>query len=406
MLYHYKKFKHYCVACPSDADLPGTAVDHPFAPLVILRPEDPLFSRCIRPISTLGALEQSGVSRLLPPPAATGELADFVSAHGAVVLNPGFPHCWDVLEAFSAPRRAGFRVTLVGLGDVGGTVLTGLKLLSHELDEIRVFDPNESVCRRYELEMNQILSPDARPLPRVTICPEDQLFDCDLFLFTASRGVPPLGTPGDVRMLQYEANRKMLRAYGQKARQAKFRGLFCQISDPVDHLCRSVFLDSNRNEQGKLDFCGLAPEQIQGFGLGVMAARAEYAARAMGLSEDHLRVYGPHGSGLIAANAPADGFDPALSAQLTEATRSMNLRVRELGYKPYIAPGLSSAAVSILRLLRGQPHYGAVPIDGVYFGCISRMTAAGADIQAEPICPPLLQQLEAAYQELKEFPYG
>ena len=39
----------------------------------------------------------------------------------------------------------------------------------------------------------------------------------------------------------------------------------------------------------------------------------------------------------------------------------MNLRVRELGFKPYIAPGLSSAAVSILQLLRGQVHFGAVP---------------------------------------------
>lgn len=405
MTYHYKRYKNYCVACPPGVSIPGMAVAHPFAPLVILRPEDPLYSQCLRPIFSLSALEQAGVSRLLPPSPASGELADFVAAHGAVVLNPGFPKCWEVLERFSNASRQALRVTLVGLGDVGGTVLTGLKLLGHELAQIRIYDPNESLCRRYVLEMSQILPPDDRPLPHVSVCPEDQLFDCDLFLFTASRGVPPLGTAGDVRMLQFEANRKMLCAYSRKARQANFPGLFCQISDPVDHLSRAVFLDSNRNEKGELDFLGLAPEQIQGFGLGVMAARAKYAARSMGLPEEDVRVYGPHGAGLVAANHPLERFDPELSASITHMTRTMNLRVRELGYKPYIAPGLSSAAVSILRLLRGQPHYGAIPLDGTYFGCVSRMTAAGPDICTESICPPLLQQIQSAYGELRDFSY-
>lgn len=171
-------------------------------------------------------------------------------------------------------------MSLVGLGDVGSTVLTGLVLLGREIDEIRIFDPNPSACRRYELEMNQILSPDGSPMPRVRPCSEAELFDCDLFLFTASRGCPLWGRREMCGMLQFQANRDMLRHYARLARKARFRGLFCQISDPVDHLCRAVFLESNRDCCGRLDYQGLLPEQIQGFGLGVMAARAATAARS------------------------------------------------------------------------------------------------------------------------------
>lgn len=75
-------------------------------------------------------------------------------------------------------------------------------------------------------------------------------------------------------MLQFQANRDMLRHYARLARKARFRGLFCQISDPVDHLCRAVFLESNRDCCGRLDYQGLLPEQIQGFGLGVMGRQS------------------------------------------------------------------------------------------------------------------------------------
>ena len=326
-----------------------------------------------------------------------------MARHGEAVLTPAYPRCWELRESFQQAPKTGLRVTLVGLGDVGGAVLTGLVLLGREIDEIRIFDPNEAACRRYELEMNQILSPEEGPMPRVRLCPREELFCCDLFLFTASRGVPPLGAGGDVRMQQFQANRAMLRQYARLARQAKFRGLFCQISDPVDHLCRAVFLDSNRDETGRLDFLGLAPEQIQGFGLGVMAARARFCAREMGLPPEDIRVYGPHGAGLVAANAPDAGYDSAASAALTAATRDMNLRVRALGFKPYLAPGLSSAAVSILQLLRGREHFGAVPLGGVYFGCRSRMTRLGPQICREPLAEPLQERIAAAFRELEDF---
>ena len=206
-------------------------------------------------------------------------------------------------------------------------------------------------------------------------------------------------------MAQYQANRSLAAHYAKLARKAGFSGLFCQISDPVDHLCRAVFLESNRSDDGKLDFLGLLPEQIQGFGLGVMAARAAYCADELGLPRENLRVYGPHGTGLIAANAPLTEYDDVLSRMLSEQTRDMNLRIRDLGFKPYLAPALSSAVLSILQLVRGQSHYGAVPLGGVYFGCKSRMTRYGIQPQQEPLAPILQTRIQTAFQALQEFAY-
>jgi len=376
----------------------------PSAPLVLTVRREPVHSRGFWAIRDLAELEEPGGPAALLPvrPCGGGDLADFVREHGASVLNTTFPGGFEYAERWFAPKPEKLTVTLVGLGDVGGTVLTALKLLGRELETIQIFDFNEAQCKRYAIELNQVLPLEpGQPQPVVTVCREDQLFDCDLFLFTASRGVPPVGQEQtDVRMAQYEANRTMITAYAKLARAAHFQGLFCQISDPVDLLARAVYLESNRGEAGHFDWQGLLPEQVQGFGLGVMAARARYYAPELGLDPEQLQVYGPHGAGLVAANRVNEGYDPELSETLSRLTREANLRVRDLGFKPYIAPGISSAAVSILQLIRGQIHYGAVPLGEAWFGCRSRFTANGLETFREPICPELLERLEQAYREL------
>ena len=404
-----KQWRAFCLCAEDDALFPQDArpCAHAFAPLVFLVRRDPMRSRGLFHIHDLTELfEAETVCCLTPCSPATGELADFVRAHGAGVLNVRFHNAFSVLEAWRRPKKTGLVLTLVGLGDVGGTALLALKLLGHEFSRIQIFDPNQAQCARYELELNQVLSPDGQPLPEIVPCTEKDLFDCDLFAFTASRGVPGLDTKvQDVRMAQYAANRTMAGTYARMARSAGFTGMFCQISDPVDHLSRSVFLQSNQTQTGAYDFAGLLPEQVQGFGLGVMAARCAYYARQMGLKENVLRVYGPHGQGLVCANDCGAGFDAALSAELTEKTRTANLRVRELGFKPYLAPALSSAAVSLLQLVRGQEHFGAIPLGGAYFGCRSRMTALGVEPVRETLHPALLEELQKTHAALEAFVY-
>ncbi len=406
----YKKWQGLCL-CGAEEEMPAESVPvaEPFAPLVFLVRRSGLHSRGLFAITTLEELtETEGVMCLTATtPCTKGLLAQLVSEHGATVLNTAFANAFRVLETYLYPKREGFRVTLVGLGDVGGTLLTGLKLLGHEIEEIAIYDPNEAMCRRYEMELNQVLPERAgERMPRVTICREEDLFSCDLFVFTASRGVPVVGSGvQDVRMAQFAANRMMVADYAKRAREAGFTGQFCQISDPVDHLSREVFLCSNCNEAGQMDFAGLLPEQVQGFGLGVMAARAAYYAQREGVTFTDGRVYGPHGQGLVVANRANEGYDDQISCHLTELTRTANLEVRALGFKPYIAPGLSSAAISLLQLLRGEEHYGAIPLGGVYFGCRSRMTRQGLLLRRESICQPLLVRLEETYRALQAFDY-
>ena len=114
-----------------------------------------------------------------------------------------------------------------------------------------------------------MLSPEGQPLPEIVICEEKDLFACDLFAFTASRGVPGLDTAvKDVRMAQYEANRAMVGAYARMARSTGFTGLFCQISDPVDPLACAVFralffCKAIRTGQGSMIFPACSPSRFR-----------------------------------------------------------------------------------------------------------------------------------------------
>ena len=98
----------------------------------------------------------------------------------------------ECCEANTAPPEGAKekkRVNLLALGDVGGTVLLGLKLEGGDiLERIGIYDLDPKVLRRYEREMNQITFPDGRRLPEVVILQEEELFDCDLFVFCASKG--------------------------------------------------------------------------------------------------------------------------------------------------------------------------------------------------------------------------
>ena len=409
----YYQYQGFCLADHGGRVPEGAiAAADPFAPLVFLVERDPNTSRGLFAISSLAELDEpEGISLLLPPPqmAEDDTFAQFVQSHGASVANTAFSRWFSVLCAFRARGETKPRVNLVGLGNVGGTTAIGLKLLGTDLAQIGIYDRDENQCLRYEAELNQVLpARDEDALPNIRVLREEELFACDALLFTAARAVPEVGAEsgGDVRMMQFSANRDLLRAYARAARESGFSGLFCQISDPVDQLSRAVFLMSNQNEADEPDWNGLLPEQVRGFGLGVMHARAIYSAEREGVPVEQLRVYGPHGNGLVIANAPNAGYDAACSRMLTHKAETANLAVRAFGFKPYLAPGLSSAAVSVLRALRGEWHDAAVPLGGAYFGCRARLTQAGAEQRREELHPELYQRVSESYRKLEEFQIG
>ena len=294
---------------------------------------------------------------------------------------------------------------LLALGDVGSTVLTALKLMGDDcIETLGIYDVNPDVCTRWETELNQAAFPwDYDALPAVEILTEDQLFDCDMFVFCASKGIPPVGAQvQDVRMVQYEANKGIISVFAKKARNAQFDGLFAVVSDPVDPLCRAAFLASNEDEAGNFDGKGLRPEQVQGYGLGVMNARAAYYAKQNPEFADFLtegRAFGPHGQDLVIANS-VDHYDDERSKALTKLAIEANLRMRELGFKPYVAPAISSAAISLLLTIRGEWHYSSNFLNGVYMGSKNR-TTLGVEIESLPLPDALFQRIQKAYDGLE-----
>ena len=92
------------------------------------------------------------------------------------------------------------RVTLLALGDVGSTLLTGLRLMGGDvISSIGICDVRPGAAQRWEFELNQIQSPDGAAMPPVDIIQPEQVFDGDVFLFCASRMVPDTSvTGGDV----------------------------------------------------------------------------------------------------------------------------------------------------------------------------------------------------------------
>ncbi len=112
---------------------------------------------------------------------------------------------------------------------MGSTLLTALKLLGGDcIESIGICDLNQKTVARWVTEMEQVSWPwDYDALPAVEPVAAGDLFRCDVFLFAATRGVPPVGGGvRDVRMAQFGANRQLVEDYARQARQAGFRGLF------------------------------------------------------------------------------------------------------------------------------------------------------------------------------------
>lgn len=409
MFYYYEKDGKILASNHSDLPYaPGTP--RAGEPIYYLVEGDPILGRGSFKVTAPGqllaphSLEVLDASRL-PQLELDEALSAALEAGQLTAVNTGRMGWESILTA--APNTGKKRVHILAIGDVGSTLLTGLKLLGGDvISTIGICDLSDQITARWEFEMGQINLPwDYNAFPDVEVVKPENLFDCDVFVFVASKGIPPVGSQvKDVRMAQFENNAAIVKTYARMARKANFQGLWCAVSDPVDPLAKTAYLESNKDEDGNWDGKGLRPEQVQGYGLGVMNARAAYFAKkdeklASFLTEG--RSFGPHGTGLFIANS-IENYNEEISQELTHKTVTANLVMREIGFKPYVAPALSSGALSILLTLRGQWHCGSVFLDGIFMGCKNRYTPAGVETELLPHIPdPLFAHIQEAADHLK-----
>ncbi|MDD3032077.1 MAG: lactate dehydrogenase, partial [Atribacterota bacterium] len=148
----------------------------------------------------------------------------------------------------------------------------------------------------------------------------------------------------------------------------------------------------------------LSADQIRGFGLGVMNGRAAYYDMKKNRVNNYLkngRVFGPHGEGLLVAD-DVENYNKEQSSFLTEKVLQANIELRELGYKPYIAPALSSGALSLLSFMKGEWHYSAAYLGGIYWGSRNRQSTLGIEWEQYNFSNDLFMKIKENYYKLKE----
>ena len=321
---------------------------------------------------------------------------------------PGAPGVVRGLAKLAEPLATrGQSVGLAGLGRVGGVAATILAAAPTRLSGIRellIHDIDAANQQRWLLELGSIArwrGRDGLPLVRAA-GPGEMFARCDAFLFAATDGVPPLGTRGEVRLVQFAPNRVILDGFLAEARRAAFAGLFLIVSDPVEWLAQAAFFDSNCDREGRFAGDGIAPERIAGLGLGVMWARALAAARRQGWGDAVAgagAAYGPHSTEVVAFDDVARP-DRERSERLSRAARECNVKVRDLGHLPYVGPGVSSVGLMLPPLLAGREVLASVFVDGIYFGAPARL-AWGLHPTARRMADEVWSALAALHAQLR-----
>jgi len=340
-------------------------------------------------------IDKEDISLLKTPISASADtiplwLKELISNRKVISLNVSFDNC---LEASNNYENKKCRINLVGLGDVGGTLATGLRLLGGDcIDSIGLYDKDEKKIKRWQCECGQILSPCLEDkFPQVIALEEAELFDCDFFVFCVSVGVPTVGSEAcDVRLAQFKGNSKIVNYYSKLAKDLNYKGIFAVVSDPVDLLCKVVFE------------AGLSPNQIRGYGLGVMNARAAYYSNEKEETSHYLsegRAFGPHGEGLVIADS-IKNYNVDLSNYLTEKSKKANLEIRDAGFKPYIAPALSSGSLSIIATIKSEWNYSATFLGGTFMGSRNKLIRGSIELETYEMNDILFNKLQNTYNDL------
>lgn len=315
------------------------------------------------------------------------------------------------LNVLHLPKKGKWRVNIVGLGDVGSNLLLGLKLLGGDhISEIGVYSTKPNVMERYEMELNQIYSiEEDSPLytgrPVVKTVEKEKIMDCDMFIFCASSKISAYEAElNDNKTQQFTANKEILKKYVNKARNTGFKGVFAIVSDPVEQLCKAAYIMSNTDDKGNLDYKGMLPEQIQGFGLGIMYSRALYHASKTNTApnfKEKGRVYGVNGKGVVIVD-DIENYSEKTSEELSVLASDSKYMLKELGFKPYIAPSISSGVLPIISRIAGSYSYSSIYIGGAYFGVKNRATSAGFEIERIKMSDSLFEKIKETHKKLQE----
>ena len=351
------------------------------------------------------------INILRKPEGTEQEFSDFPDWIVKKIMNREVGLCnyenprWKERLDWTPPEQ--WKISIVGLGRVGGTMLIALRSMGGEkIKQIGIFDTNEKSLSRWEQEANQIIDGSGeRRYPPVKILKSEDIFQADLVIFCISMGISETEQGvKNIRKLQLEANSRIIDYYAQRARKNSFNGIFAVLSEPVDLLCHSALLASNTNNEGKFDGKGLTADQIRGFGLGVMHGRAAYyAGQEKGLEQylDMGRIFGPQGPGLVVADN-IEHYNREKSSYLTEKVLQANLELAKLGFKPYIAPAVASGALSLLNLMEGKWHYSAGFLGEVFWGSRNRQTPVGLEWEQFSFTPELWKDINDSYKNLKK----
>jgi hypothetical protein len=93
--------------------------------------------------------------------------------------------------------------------------------------------------------------------------------------------------------------------------------------------------------------------------------------------------------------------DPTRSAALADAARRGNYQIRQVGFLPYVGPGVSSVALTLPRLLAGREALASVFLDGIFFGCPARLTW-GVVPARRPLAPTARTELDVLWRLVSE----
>ena len=78
-----------------------------------------------------------------------------------------------------------------------------------------------------------------------------------------------------------------------------------------------------------------------------------------------------------------------------------NITTRKLGYKPFIAPAISSGAISVLETIKGNWNYSSVYFGECFFGCLNRFEKEYIEVENPDINSVLFKRLEICLKGLE-----